>query len=60
MMISRTSGSATVSETLRQLAASLREKAASYEEAKAVKCAQVLASAKALHLLRGKVHPDVR
>jgi hypothetical protein len=60
MLISRTSGSATVSETLRQLAAALREKAASYEAEKTAQCAKTLAGAKALHLLRGKVYSDVR
>jgi len=45
-----------VSDQLRKLAAELREKAAAYDEQKVVKCAQVLQAARALNILREKIH----
>lgn len=48
------------SDSLRKLAAELREVARQSEQEKMVKCAQTLKAATALTLLRKKVHAHVR
>lgn len=48
-----------VSEQLRQLAQELRKTAAAVDTEKMVKCAQTLLAARALHILREKVRPNV-
>jgi hypothetical protein len=48
------------SDSLRKIAATLREEAAVRESAKMIKCAQVLQAAGALNLLRTKVKTHVR
>jgi len=47
-------------EQLRLLAQELRKTAASYDDAKQLKCAHVLSAAKGLALLKEKVKTNVR